>query len=58
MNIITFKYSTRKEEAIPKFLKNFDVMHDVIKIDCLTDAIYYLEKEIDKIMKKTRGEKY
>jgi hypothetical protein len=57
MNLITFKYSTRKEEAIPKFLKNFDAMHYVIKIDCLTDAIYYLEKEIDKIMKKTRGEK-
>jgi|TARA_B110000971_G_C19983648_1_gene488540 hypothetical protein len=57
MNIITFNYSTSKEQAFPRFLKNFDEMQDVIKIDCLKDAIYYLEKEIDKIMEKTRGEK-
>ena len=57
MNIITFKYSTRKEESIPKFSYIFDAMHDVTEIDCLNDAIYSLKKEKEKIMKKTRGEK-
>jgi len=33
-------------------LKQYDEMHDVIKIDCLTDAIYHLEKEKEKIGEK------
>jgi len=52
LNIITIEYSKLKEEAFPKFLKQYDEMHDVIKIDCLTDAIYHLEKEKEKIGEK------
>lgn len=52
MNIVTIKYSKLKEEAFPKFLKQYDEMHDVIKIDCLIDAIYHLEKEKEKTIKK------
>ena len=54
MNIVTIKYSKLKEEAFPKFLKQYDEMHDVNKIDCLIDAIYHLEKEKEKTIKKTR----
>ena len=52
MNIVTIKYSKLKEEAFQKFLKQYDEMHDVIKIDCLIDAIYHLEKEKEKTIKK------
>lgn len=52
LNIITIEYSKLKEEAFPKFLKQYDEMHDVIKIDCLVDAIYHLEKEKEKIGEK------
>ena len=58
MNIVTIKYSKLKEEAFPKFLKQYDEMHDVIKIDCLIDAIYHLEKEKEKTIKKLRRSRW
>lgn len=49
--LITLSYHTKGEEVRPKFLKAYHNMEpNVVKLDCLQDAIYYLEKEYNSIL--------
>lgn len=48
--LITLSYYIKGEEVRPKFLKAYHNMEpNIIKLDCLQDAIYYLQKEYDKV---------
>ena len=48
--LITLSYHIKGEEVRPKFLKAYHNMEpNIIKLDCLQDAIYYLQKEYDKV---------
>ncbi len=48
--LITLSYHIKGEEVRPKFLTAYHNMEpDIIKLDCLQDAIYYLQKEYDKV---------
>ena len=51
--LITLSYHTKGEEVRPKFLKAYHNMEpNVVKLDCLQDAIYYLPNEYDKVLKE------
>ena len=51
--LITLSYHIKGEEVRPKFLKDYHNMEpNIIKLDCLQDAIYYLQKEYDKVHKE------
>ncbi len=51
--LINLNYYIRSEEVRPRFLKTYhNIDCKIIKLDCLQDAIYYLQKEYDKILKE------
>tara|TARA_R110002012_G_scaffold11342_2_gene51234 strand:+ start:1512 stop:1706 length:195 start_codon:yes stop_codon:yes gene_type:complete len=43
MKLITLNYDSKTEQVKPKFLKSFNDLPDEIKMDCLIDALYFLE---------------
>ena len=53
--LISLNYYEGIEQVKPKFLSAYhNINSRIIKLDCLQDAIYYLQKEYDKlIMEKT-----
>mgnify|MGYP003148749782 CR=1 FL=1 len=50
--IISINYQEMSEQAVARPQKAFLEMHDVIKMDCLNDAIYDLEEMRKKLDKK------
>ena len=50
--IISINYQEMSEQAVVRPQKSFFEMDDVIKMDCLNDAIYDLEELRNKLDKK------
>tara|TARA_Y100000385_G_C13089282_1_gene637938 strand:+ start:1525 stop:1692 length:168 start_codon:yes stop_codon:yes gene_type:complete len=49
--LIQLNYDFNREEIKPVFLSSYkNINCKVIKLDCLQDAIYYLEKEYNSIL--------
>lgn len=53
LNMIQLNYHINGEELRPRFSKAYHETDNVIKLDCLQDAIYYLKKEYEKIYKES-----
>jgi len=60
--MITLNYYTQAEEVRPRFLRGYHNEDDVIKLDSLLDAMYYLESEYNRVHErvypKTKKTKY
>ena len=52
IKIISINYQERSEQAVARPQSAFKEMPDVIKLDCLNDAIYDLEQMRDELEKK------
>lgn len=51
--LIQLNYDFDREEIKPVFLSSYkNINCKVIKLDCLQDAIYYLQNEYDKVLKE------
>jgi|TARA_R110000822_G_scaffold75368_1_gene181302 hypothetical protein len=56
IKLISLNYYESVEEVKPKFLLAYhNINSRVIKLDCLRDSIYYLEKEYNKLI-QLKGE--
>jgi len=56
IKLISLNYYESVEEVKPKFLMAYhNINSRVIKLDCLQDSIYYLEKEYNKLI-QLKGE--
>jgi len=54
VNMIQLNYYMNGEEVRPKYSKDYNNAHHVIKLDCLQDAIYYLKEEYKKVYKESK----
>ena len=49
--LISLNYCEGVEEVKPKFLSAYhNINSRIIKLDCLQDAIYYLQEEYNKLI--------
>jgi hypothetical protein len=53
LNMIQLNYYMNGEELRPRFLKAYHETDNVIKLDCIQDALYYLELEYERVSKET-----
>jgi hypothetical protein len=54
MSLFTFNYDENIEEATVYFYEKFEAMDTIIKLDCLQDAIFELQKSYDKILEEKK----